>query len=137
MFRDRMTAHDPKRPFEICALVINCANGLVTRIDEIDAELDRQRLEAQQKTARSRKIVKYVGGTFLAIVAVLLVVFLGRYSDLVTTQMGLVVLGNVAILVALEVAALKLNSRRENPWPEAAISVFFLVLLFVAISIVI
>ena len=109
----------------------------MTDIDEIDAELDRRRLEAQQKIARSRKIAKYVVGTILGVVVVLLVLFLGRYSDLVTTETGLIVLGIVAFLVALEVAALKLNSRRENPWPDAAISVLFLVLLFGAISAVI
>jgi len=106
----------------------------VTEIDEIDAEFDRRRLEAQQGIARSRKIAKYVVGTILGVVVVLLLLFLGRYSDLVTTETGLIVLGIVAILVALEVAALKLNSGRENPWPDAAISVLFLILLFGAIS---
>lgn len=106
----------------------------MTELDEIDAELDRRRQEAQQRTARSRKIAKYVVGTVLGLVVVLLVLFLGRYSDLLTTETGLTVLGIVAILVALEVAALNLNSRRENPWPEAVISVLFLVLLFAAIS---
>ena len=109
----------------------------MTELDEIDAELDRRRLEAQQKIARSRKIAKYVVGTILGLVAVLLVLFLGRYSDLLTTETGLTVLGIVAILVALEVAALKYNARRQNPWPEAAISVLFLVLLLAAVSAVI
>lgn len=109
----------------------------MTELDEIDAELDRRRLEAQQRIARSRKIAKYVVGTILGLVVILLVLFLGRYSDLVTTETGLTVLGIVAILVGVEVAALKFNSRRENPWPEAAISVLFLILLFAAVSAVI
>ena len=109
----------------------------MTELNEIDSELDRRRLEARQRIARSRKIAKYVVGTILGLIAVLLVLFLGRYSDLLTTEIGLTVLAIVAILVALEVAALRFNSRRENPWPEAAISVLFLVLLFTAISAVI
>jgi len=109
----------------------------VTELDEINAELDRRRLVAQQRIARSRRIAKYVVGTILGLVVVLLVLFLGRYSDLVTTETGLIVLGIVAILVALEVVVLKLNSRRASPWPEVAISALFLVLLFAAISAVI
>ena len=106
----------------------------MTEIDEIDAELDRRRLEAQQKIARSRRLAKYLVGTILGIIVVLLVLFLGRYSDLLTTETGLIVLGIVMFLVALEVAALKLNSMRENPWPDVAISVLFLLMLFGAIS---
>lgn len=106
-------------------------------LDEIDAELDHRRLDAQQRIARSRKIAKYVVGTILAIVTVLFLVFLGRYSDLFTTKTGLVVFGAVAVFIALEIAVLKFNSRRESPWPEAAISALFLVLLFAVVSAVI
>lgn len=62
-------------------------------------------------------------GTTLALVVVLLLLFLGRYSDLLTSKTGLVVLGIVTIFVVAEVAALKFNSRRENPWPEAEVMV--------------
>lgn len=109
----------------------------MTELDKIDAELDRRRLEARQRIARSRKIAKYVVGTILGFVIVLFVLFLGRYSDLVTTPTGLTVLGIVAVLVVLEVAALKFNSRREHPWPEAAISALFLISLVAAISAVV
>lgn len=109
----------------------------MTELDEIDAELDRLRLEAQKRIARSRKIAKYVVGTILGLVVILLVLFLGQYSDLLTIETGLTVLGIVAILAGVEVAALKFNSQRENPWPDAAVSVLFLILLFIAVSAVI
>jgi hypothetical protein len=109
----------------------------VPDLDKIDAELDRRRLEAQQRIVQSRRIAKFVVGTILAIVAVLLVVFLGRYSDLFTTKQGFAVIGIVVVLVGLEILALKLNSRRENPWSQAVISALFLVLLFGVLSAVI
>ena len=109
----------------------------MSELEEIDAELDRRRLEAQQRIARSRRIAKIVVGTILLVVAVLLVLFLGRYSDLFTPRKAIVVFGIVVILVGFEVVALKWNSNRDNPWSEAAISLAFLVLLFGVLSVVV
>lgn len=106
-------------------------------LDEIDAELDRRRVEAQHKTARTRKIVKYVGGTILAVVIGFLVLFLGQYSDRISLKKGLLIVGIVIAVVALEAVVLRLNSKRNHPWSDMAVSMIFFLILFGVLTAVI
>lgn len=109
----------------------------MTELDEIDAELERRRLEAQQRIASSRKIARYVVGTTLAVVAGLLILFLSQYSERISMKKALLVVGIVVAVVALEVVALKFSSRRDKPWSDLAVSLIFILLLFGVLTAVI
>ena len=108
----------------------------MTDLNEIEAEIDRRRLDAQKRIARSRKISKYGVWIFFAVVIIAPAVIIGRYFHGFTIKTGLTVLSVVAVTVALEAAARRFNSLRGEPVSEFAISTVFLILFLVAISLV-
>jgi 4-hydroxybenzoate polyprenyltransferase len=106
----------------------------VTDLDEIDAEIDRRRIEAQKRIVRSRKISKYGLLIFFAVVVVLPAIIIGRRFHGFTIKTGLTVLAVVAVTLALEAAARRLNALRGEPFSDFAISTVFLIVFLAVVS---
>jgi len=110
---------------------------LAPDLEKIEAEIESRRIEAQHRIVRTRRIVKYVVGTILVSVGILLVLFLGQYSDRVSMPKALLVASIILGSVAIEAVALRLNAMRDRPWSEFAISLVFVGLLFAVLTAVI
>ena len=108
----------------------------MTDLDDIEAEIDRRRLDAQRRIVRSRKISKYGIWIFYAVVIILPAAIIGKYFHGFTIKTGLTVLAVVAVTLALEAVARRFNYLRDEPFSEFAISTIFLILFLFAISVV-